>query len=226
MNRFVTLEVASERLHIAAFASEIQFTQQRATKLASRRFRLVIPGLRHVLFQQLRQLSEQFQVDANGFLDARVLDLQDDLLSVSQFRAMHLTDRCGRKCLRFKLGKQVLRGLAQFFDDRLPHNVRRVGWRVGLKLSQFRRDIRPDQVGSCAEDLPQFDIGRPQFRQSQPQSFADGQVRNCLRFLARQQITNRLHWNLGEPICQSIATQHLDDFRQTLAFFAMLIQVQ
>ena len=55
--------------------------EQRSSKLAHGGDRLVSPGCRHVILEQLRQCREQVEVRAYLFLDSVVLDFDNDQLA-------------------------------------------------------------------------------------------------------------------------------------------------
>ena len=93
---------------------------------------------------------------------------------------MYLADGSRRHRRRFEFVKEILRGVTQFILNDFTYSLRRIRWRLGLKLLQFVCQLRPDKIRSGAQDLSEFDERRAKFSQRESNSRLRRQFANSL----------------------------------------------
>src|SRR4030095_7923819 len=73
---------------------------------------------------------------------------------------------------RHRLAIEVLKALidwsSELLLDRSDCNIRPVGRSAPLEMRQFVRELRPNQIGTAAQDLSQFDKCRAKIGQRHP----------------------------------------------------------
>src|SRR6516225_4922951 len=96
-----------------------------------------------------------------------MLNLDHDRPAARKRGAMHLRDRCGCQWHIIKCLKHVIDFPSQFFFDGGANGFWFVGWYICLQLRQLDCQWQPDQIGTRAQDLTEFDERGAQFGERQ-----------------------------------------------------------
>src|SRR5581483_11082538 len=86
--------------------------------------------------------------------------------AVGKASSMDLADRGGGDRVSLEVGEEFTGGFAQVFLDGGQNHLRRIGRGLGLQLGQLLSKIGSDEIGTCAENLAEFDEGGAQLGQS------------------------------------------------------------
>jgi hypothetical protein len=141
---------------------EIELAERPIRKLLHDPHRSVDPEFRKEPLGQARKEVENVDILLDDLPDAGPLDLDRDLGAVFERRAMHLRQGGRRRRNLLERGEHVFGVPAQLRFDDLPHGL--IGKRADiiLELGQLLGELRADQIGPHAENLPEFDEGRTQ----------------------------------------------------------------
>ena len=212
VDRGIVLVACAELLQVPFLAAKIQFPPQNAAHLGDRRRRAIGGQFGNSLGQQ-GQSRQHIQVLAAPFLDARVLDLDDDLLARNQAGGMDLADgRRGDRCV-VELGEQFLHGLSQFLFHQGADQVRWIGRHVGLQLLELVRQLHAGQIGAGAQQLAELDERRPQFGQRQPDPFLRRVACQGLAVPVFQPVLDEIDIEPADPVGQSVLAENRQDLR-------------
>src|SRR5579863_5559000 len=125
---------------------------------------------------------------------------------------MDLSNRGGRKRMRFELRVELFEWFAQLPFDIGPYSFGRIRRRIGLKLGEFRGKPGANQVGPCAKHLAQLNEGRAKLGQSKSNAFLTAEVLDRWLFRSVGGLLDQRDRNRPQPSRQAVFDQDLDDF--------------
>jgi hypothetical protein len=109
-------------------------------------------------------------------MHARPLDLDDDLPAIRQNRRVDLPDRRRSERLCRERSEERVDGSAELELDLFPDLLEGRGRHLILKLGQLRDVIGRQDIGPRREKLAEFDEGRAELLQGEPEM--DGTLAN------------------------------------------------
>ena len=119
--------------------------------------------------QEVSQTTQQDRVALQRLADARLDDFQYDLGAVEHRRPVDLADGGGAE----RRGADVSEDLVQRPPEMARHQFHELGVRHRGKpvqeFLQFRGDLVRQEILAHAQDLTQFDVGRPEHLQAPAQ---------------------------------------------------------
>jgi hypothetical protein len=165
-------EVLAEPLKVKQLATEIQFTQESLTELLHHRDRLVA-------FQFFLPLGNggkaghDVEIAADCAFYAGMLHFDNYQRPAAQPTAVNLSYRRRSHRLAIEVLKALIDWSSEFLLDRGDCYIGRVGRCAALQVRQLVRELRPNQIGTAAQDLSQLDKCRAKIGQRHPN--ADGE---------------------------------------------------
>ena len=135
----------------------------------------VFPVLRDAERQQEREQVAEVGTDARG--DARVLDLDGDLLAGFQASAVDLAEGGGSEGARLECGEDLLRVAAQLVADVLAQQREVHGRRPEVQMLQGIDNLVGDDAGQVGERLSDLHDGAAQVAHAGEEPHGDAQVR-------------------------------------------------
>ena len=172
---FALFDVGAKEIGVATFVFEIEFETDRSRELLDNRFG-VERKIRRVPGDPLGDGLQNVDVGVDSSIDAGSQNLEyDGLVALSQHGAMCLSHGGSGHGFLIDREEQFVQVAEVFLKLGLDLRPRDRG-HIGLEFLELRDVVRRQQVGAGAENLTEFDEGRPECfqRESKPHWPAHG----------------------------------------------------